>query len=429
MGTGASTTRVQRISTDSSSVQHKKPPPVVKPPRRQSLGTSKRRGSTLNIQDDNEGGDKGNAESSVMPQRKEVEEYVEGLKREITSLDLKNRSLEDEIKWLREQLGQTPEKPSSFSTAKQKPNGISGDIKAMYLEMVEQHDFLKAEAKALKETSESQIQELQSELKEQTERYQTKVKFEQEMRERMEEVIREHLGEHYLYGVRSSLARDSSVSISSNSSIELKPLCRNFLPKGGRMSTPLTDSNETLNGKQFENYNDKLLPPIASPRGLTGFGLDGLEQDQNQNSHDRPSTSSALEQRSRKTRRDTLEELTVSENDLKSSNVSVFRRPTESRQRRLKSRERRLNDSHRNAQAKRRESEEIEVESITSNDNFADNEDVDEILNVSIPSLASIKHSGDSVTPVERFSRLSTSAKSRDSGFLGDTIGERTIVR
>uniref|UniRef100_A0A1I7SFG3 IF rod domain-containing protein n=1 Tax=Bursaphelenchus xylophilus TaxID=6326 RepID=A0A1I7SFG3_BURXY len=437
MGTGASTTRVQRISADSNSAQHKKAPSALNHARRPSLGAindrPRRNGLDAKVNED-ELEQENKIQNVIMEhKRHEVEEFVEGLKREITTLELKNRELREEVSWLKEQLGGAPELPSAFSTAKIKPNGISGDLKAMYVELLDKYDELKKETNSIKNTSQKQISELQSELKEQTERYQTKVKFEQEIRERMEEVIREHLGEDYLFGVRSSVARDSSASVSSNSSIELKPLCRNFLPKGGRMSTPLTDSDETLNGRQLESYvTDKPLPPIAPRNSLNGFGpANGLDLSRPNDSplpNERPSTSSALEQRSRRTRRDTLEELTVSENDLKSSNA-MFRRPTESRQRRLKSRERRYNESQRNAQAARGESMEIEVESITSNENFADAEDVDEILNVSIPSLASIRHSGDSVTPVERFTRLSTSAKSRDSGFLGDTVGERTAVR
>lgn len=87
---------------------------------------------------------------------------------------------------------------------------------------------------------------LQDEIRAQQERFQKKIKFEVEINAKLEgtaqnyallyhlDLVRNELGETYLYNFKNSLARDTPLP-TANSYSDAKNMCRNLLPSGGRV--------------------------------------------------------------------------------------------------------------------------------------------------------------------------------------------------
>lgn len=139
----------------------------------------------------------------------------------------------------------------------------------------------KTQAKLERELYENLIAKLQNEIKEQQEKFHKKLQFEKEIREKMEDVVRIHLGDSFLYDAKNSLAHDTlPVKLYDGP----KPLCRNLLSSHGRLSTPQnrnSESVETIKEERFnssESDNDEFSKSRHSIAQILNFEEDKAER-------------------------------------------------------------------------------------------------------------------------------------------------------
>lgn len=91
---------------------------------------------------------------------------------------------------------------------------------------------------------ENLVHKLQNELKEQQEKHQKRLEFERELREKMEDVVRIHLGDAFLFDAKNSLAHDTLPVVKAFESA--KPLCRNLLSSHGRLVSRLKSTENGI---------------------------------------------------------------------------------------------------------------------------------------------------------------------------------------
>uniref|UniRef100_A0AC34PWD3 Uncharacterized protein n=1 Tax=Panagrolaimus sp. JU765 TaxID=591449 RepID=A0AC34PWD3_9BILA len=291
----------------------------------------------------------------VEAKKKETETHINVLQHEICLLELRNTELADEVRWLREQLNANKKRHSISDT--------DTDVESV-----------KTKAKLERQLYENLVGKLQNDLKQQQEKYHKKLQLEEEMREKMENVIKTHLGETYLFDIKNSCTNDTLPVIKSFDGA--KPLCRNLLSSHGRLSTPTSDTVdfiETIKEENPSQSDDDLDRSRQSIAQILNF------DDQDKAVNPRPSTADVANPSS----------FTKNEIGRGDSAPAIYKR-SKSREKRLRMR-------------KKRDKDHDSMESL--------DDEIEDILNSSLSSISIVSNK----------KHDTMSAKSRDSGYLGDS--------
>ncbi|KAE9550748.1 hypothetical protein FO519_006049 [Halicephalobus sp. NKZ332] len=389
MGSGASTTKVDRIRIDQNGDIWKQKKDgtekLCRPPSSKNNLTNigkrlRNSASSLNSKSGSEHNKSMNLQKSLLEtaeaKRIEAERQVDMLQREICLLELRNTELADEVHFLKEQakLYSTDDVDSliGIQNIRQRGNSISTETDI---------ESIKAQAKLERELYENLITKLQSELKGQQERFHRKLQFEQEMREKMEDVVRIHLGDSFLYDAKNSLAHDTLPVKPYDGP---KPLCRNLLSSHGRLTTPHNKNSESV-----ETIKEEQLDSSESDNNEFSKSRHSIAQILSFDDNPVHKNSQEKEQAIRPSTADVNNSVIVKSELGRGDSAPTLHKRSKSRERRMQMRKKREQDK----------------ESIGSIE-----DEIEDILNSSFSSISVGSHK-----------RVIVSAKSRDSGYLGES--------
>uniref|UniRef100_A0A7E4W261 Uncharacterized protein n=1 Tax=Panagrellus redivivus TaxID=6233 RepID=A0A7E4W261_PANRE len=243
MGTAASTstTKVERIRIDKSGniwkLHSDGTETLSHPPKKKSKEVKQQtRHSTGNLslmnpsqrQRKNEAVNSLTNRLEVLETEKHLAECeANNLRHELRVEELKNRDLVDELSWYKNQLKLV--EPNLVYTEYNLRNTHSANS------MPTKHEIDKV-------FYERFIEKLQTQMKDQNDSMQKRLNFEREMREKMEDVVRIHLGEKALLDAKNSLAYDMLPV--SKPYQNTKPFCRSFLFEPERVPTANSKTSE-----------------------------------------------------------------------------------------------------------------------------------------------------------------------------------------